>query len=354
MNIGLIFGGKSAEYEVSLLSARSIYENIDKKQHTVYLIGVSKEGRAYYFDGSIEEVADGSWINRTSDAEVVFYSSKNPAGIYKDGRTIVCFDIFFPVMHGPFGEDGKFQGMLELSGLPYVGCGVLSSALSMDKDMAKRILSMAGICSVPYEMISSFESLEDKLQRIEVNIGYPCFIKPANMGSSVGISKAINRVQLHQAIQEAFLYDDKILVEKSIDARELEISVLGNRNDIRLSEVGEIIPAFEFYDYDAKYKDKTSQLLIPAPIGEEVSNQLKGIAQKAYQAIGAEGLSRIDFFMDKQTGVLYLNEINSMPGFTPISMYPKLWEYSGLSYDELIDHLMQLALERKRREDKKQ
>lgn len=354
MNIGLIFGGRSAEYEISLLSAKSIYEKIDKESHAVYLIGISKKGDAYLFEGSIERVADGRWIDEVSDAEVVFYGGGKKPGIYRNGEVIVLFDLFFPIMHGPFGEDGKIQGLLELSGLPYVGCSVLASALTMDKELSKRIFALEGIRQAKYLAMSVCDDLAKKAEEAEQSIGYPCFVKPANMGSTIGISKAKNRKELDQAIEAALLYDDKVLVEQAIHAREIEVAVLGNREDISVSVVGEILPSFEFYDYDAKYKSGESKLLIPAPLSKSESEHIRTIAEKAYLAVGAEGLSRVDFFMDKDTGAIYINEINSMPGFTTISMYPKLWEYTGVSYEQLVQRLMDLAIARKERENKKQ
>lgn len=353
MNIGLIFGGKSAEYEVSLMSAKSIYENIDKTINTVYLIGISREGRAYFYDGPIDKVADGSWIEEKSDAEVIFYSSAKKPGIYRGNENIVVFDLFFPVMHGPFGEDGKFQGLLELSNLPYVGCGVLASAITMDKELSKRIFAFMNLQQVQYISISKYDDFEKKTIEIEETISYPCFVKPANMGSTIGISKAKNRQELQLATKNAFLYDHKILVEKAVNAREIEVSVLGNIDKIEVSEVGEIISSEEFYNYEAKYKNGTSQLLIPAPLDNNTVKFIQHVAVQAYMAVGAEGLSRVDFFIDKENGEIFLNEINSMPGFTTISMYPKLWEHSGLSYTDLVIRLMDLAIERNNREKEK-
>lgn len=354
MNIGLIFGGRSAEYEISLLSAKSIYGRINKEYHDVYLIGISKKGEAYFFEGEIDRVADGRWIHDVSDAEVVFYSGGKKPGIYRKGKAVVFFDLFFPVMHGPFGEDGKIQGILELSGLPYVGCSVLASALTMDKELSKRIFALEDIRQAKYLAMSVCDNLEKKADEAEKRIGYPCFVKPANMGSTIGISKAKNRAELNRAIEYALRYDDKILVEEAINAREIEVAVLGNREEVSVSVVGEILPSFEFYDYDAKYNSGESKLLIPAPLNEDDSRHIQEIAKKAYLAVGAEGLSRVDFFMDKDTGTIYINEINSMPGFTTISMYPKLWEYTGMSYEKLVQRLMDLAIARKERENKKQ
>lgn len=352
MKIALLFGGKSAEYEVSLMSAKSIYENIDKELHEVYLIGIDNQGEFHYFDGDIKSVADGSWVYNVSDAEVVFCSSQKKPGIYSDEINIV-FDIVFPVLHGPFGEDGKLQGLLEISNLAYVGCPVLASAVAMDKDIAKKLFSFEGINQVPHITICSWDDMKQSMIDIEGKLGYPCFVKPANMGSSVGISKAKNRDGLKKALENAFLYDHKIVVEKGINAREIEVSILGNCDDIKVSCTGEIIPSDEFYDYDAKYKSNASKLIIPSDISIDDENQIKTMAQKAYKTINGEGLCRIDFFIDKDTNEIFLNEVNSMPGFTTISMYPKLWEKSGISYKELVERLICLAVERKEREDAK-
>lgn len=242
---------------------------------------------------------------------------------------------------------------MEISGIPYVGCPVLASAVGMDKDIAKKIFAYEGIKQVPHSTVFSWEDMDAKVKEIEEKLGYPCFIKPANMGSSVGINKARDRKSLHNAINTASLYDHKIIVEKGLNVREIEVSVLGSSNDVMVSCTGEIIPSDEFYDYDAKYKSNASKLIIPSQIDTAKENEIREIAKKAYIAIGGEGLSRIDFFIEKETNEIYLNEVNSMPGFTTISMYPKLWEKSGISYRDLVERLICLAVERKEREDAK-
>ncbi len=353
MKIGLIFGGKSAEYEVSLQSARHIYNKLNKAIHEIYLIGMDRDGYMHYFEGSIEEVADASWVDKTSSADVILYSNKKSPGIYDKDKMITKLDLIFPVLHGPYGEDGKLQGLLELSGLPYVGCSVLASANGMDKDIAKKIFFYEGINQVPHLTFYSHESSEECVNRVELNLGYPCFVKPANMGSSVGISKAKNKKQLIEAMNKAFEYDHKIIVEKAVNAREIEVAALGNIDNIRISVAGEIIPSDEFYNYDAKYNSNESKLIIPAELDFETSRLIADMAYKAYKGINAEGLCRIDFFVDKDSQKVYLNEVNSMPGFTSISMYPKLWEHSGISYETLIEELIELAIKRHKRDSSK-
>ncbi len=353
MKIGLIFGGKSAEYEVSLQSARHIYDRLNKDVHEIYLIGMDRDGYMHYFEGSIEEVADGTWIGNKSSAQIILYSNNKKPGIYDNDTLVTQLDLIFPVLHGPYGEDGKLQGLLELSGLPYVGCGVIASANAMDKDIAKKIFAYDNINQVDHLTFYSHELITDSINRIEMNLGYPCFIKPANMGSSVGISKAKDKEQLIQAINKAFEYDHKIVVEKAVNAREIEVAVLGNCDDIKISVAGEIIPSDEFYDYDAKYNSNESKLIIPAELNFETLRQIEDMAYKAYKGLNAEGLCRIDFFVDKDTQKVYLNEVNSMPGFTSISMYPKLWENSGISYKTLLEELIALALKRHKRDSSK-
>ncbi|HXF64360.1 MAG TPA: D-alanine--D-alanine ligase family protein, partial [Caldilineaceae bacterium] len=260
-----------------------------------------------------------------------------------------AIDVIFPVLHGPYGEDGAIQGLLEMANLPYVGCGVLGSALAMDKAVAKRLFAAEGLPQAKYHLIHRAAwqaSPEAAYVEVEARLAYPLFVKPANLGSSVGVSKARNRRELAEAVALAAAYDRKIVVEEAVpNAREIEVSVLGNDDPIA-SVPGEIIPGHEFYDYAAKYLDDSSQLLIPAALNEEQTALVREMAVRAFKAVDGAGLARVDFLMDGVQGKLYLNEINTMPGFTRISMYPKLWEASGISYPELVDRLVQLALER--------
>jgi D-alanine-D-alanine ligase len=257
-------------------------------------------------------------------------------------------DVVFPILHGPYGEDGTIQGLLELAGIPYVGAGVTASAVGMDKALFKDIMRANGLPIVPHLIVKRQtweQEPEEMVTRIEAEIGYACFVKPANLGSSVGISKAHNRSELGAALDEAARYDRKLIVEAAVDAREIEVSVLGNDEPIA-SVPGEIVPCNEFYDYAAKYLDGESELLIPAPIPSGTAALVQQLAIRAYLAIDCAGMARVDFLLDRKTDVVYINELNTIPGFTPISMYPKLWEASGISYSELIDRLIQLALER--------
>jgi D-alanine-D-alanine ligase len=257
-------------------------------------------------------------------------------------------DVVFPILHGPYGEDGTVQGLLELAGIPYVGAGVAASAVGMDKVLFKDVMVAHEVPIVSHVVVLRKvweREPEEVLARVEAEIGYDCFVKPANLGSSVGITKAHDRTELRAALEQAARYDRKLLVEEAIDAREIEVSVLGNDEPVA-SVPGEIVPCNEFYDYAAKYLDGESELLIPAPVPEETAGLLAQLAIRAYRAIDCAGMARVDFLLDRKDGELYLNEVNTLPGFTPISMYPKLWEASGLSYPELIDRLIQLALER--------
>lgn len=338
MNIALFFGGKSVEHEVSLQSAKFIFKNIDRSQHQVILIGITKQNQFKHFIGSIDQIDD--WQNHTSDNQVVLLSGEQPAGLYHDRQLVTQFELAFPVLHGSFGEDGKLQGLFEMIGLPYVGCGVLASAVAMDKDIAKQVFHYNHIPTLAHQVFYKWQSLDEIISQITL----PCFIKPTNLGSSVGISKINNQNELQSGLKLAFQYDKKIMIEPAIEARELEVSVLGGQDTLQTSTVGEIIPDREFYDYDSKYSDSQSKLLIPAILEQSDIERLQRLAKTAFQAIDGHGLARIDFFQDKQTGQFYLNEINTMPGFTAISMYPKLWQASGLAAKTLVKKLIELAI----------
>lgn len=345
MKIGIIFGGKSEEHEVSCISAHSIYKNIDRDKFEVYLIGITKQGKFRYFTGSPEMLLDCSWENGIDDSKVEILGNDRPVGIY--GREIeVELDCIFPVLHGPYGEDGKLQGILDYSGIPYVGCGVLSSALCMDKAHTKDLLSRKGINQAKYIIVRKNYDIEKVYEGL-CDFNYPLFVKPSNMGSSVGITKVKEPEALKRAIVMAFKYDNKVLVEEGIDARELEVSVIGNGKDVQISTPGEIVVNDDFYDYDTKYKKCTSQLFIPAKITKEQEAVIKNTAKMAYEALDCSGLARVDFFIDRNDGSIILNEINTMPGFTEISMYPKLLGYDGISYKELITKLIELSFETK-------
>lgn len=340
MNIALFFGGKSVEHEVSLQSAKFIYQNIDREQHQVFLIGITKQNQFRHFIGSIDQIED--WENYTSDNQVTLLNSDQPAGLYHNQQLVAQFELAFPVLHGDFGEDGKIQGVFEMAGLPYVGCGVLASAVAMDKDIAKQVFKHNQVPVLDHQLVYKWQEVQDVIPQTQL----PCFVKPANLGSSVGVTKAKTQDELKQALELAFQYDHKVMIEPAIEARELEVSVLGGGVDIQTATVGEIIPDREFYDYDAKYSNSQSQLLIPADLSEDEIKHLQHLAKIAFQAIDGYGLARVDFFQDKQTGEFFLNEINTLPGFTAISMYPKLWQASGLEPRELVAKLIELALRR--------
>jgi len=353
--VAVIFGGMSFEHEVSRFSAKSVLDNMDKEKYDITVIGITKDGRWLKYDGPTALIASGEWLRLAEESgkasiQLPERASVTATEIIPKGPSINGrFDVVFPILHGINGEDGTVQGFLELTGIPYVGCGVLSSALAMDKGYAKKVLEMEGIPQAAYLIINKKEYEKDSVKTIEMieqKFGYPCFVKPCNAGSSVGVTKAHDRNELIQALEVASRYDRRILVEEFIDGREVECAVLGNDDPIA-STVGEIIPCNEFYDYHAKYSDEsTSEIRIPADLPQETIEKVRSLAVKAFKALDCSGLSRIDFFVRRDTGEVILNEINTMPGFTKISMYPKLWEASGIPYSELIDRLIELAIER--------
>lgn len=349
----LLFGGKSTEHEVSLASALSVYKVLDKNKYDVHLINISKEGE--WITGTqakniLEQQEPLQLINSSlpetsySLRKDVMLPSISSVSTVLNEETVV-----FPILHGKYGEDGTIQGMLELANIPYVGCNVLSSALGMDKVKQKEILSCYGIPIVKYVYFKKSEWLKNNDQIIsdifkKLGKKFPLFIKPANSGSSVGITKAHNKQELLDGINQAVCLDTKILVEKGIDrAREIEVSVLGN-DEAKASVCGEIIPSNEFYDYDAKYCSGKSKIKIPAGIPNKLSIKIRKIAVDTYRALDCAGMSRVDFLVDRKTNKVYLNEINTIPGFTSISMYPKLWEATGISYSQLINQLIELAV----------
>lgn len=340
INVGVIFGGKSGEHEVSLQSAYNVITAIEKSKYDVTLIGITREGRWSIYSGDVEKIREDSWEEDPANSWDFSFTSDEAFG---------KIDILFPVLHGTFGEDGTIQGLFEMLDKPYVGCGVLASSAAMDKDTAKRLFASVGIPVADWVIFSRSEILSDAdrcANVAEEDFGYPVFVKPANMGSSVGISKAHDRKELIEALREAAIYDIKILVEKAINAHEVEIAVLGN-TDIEVSCPGIIVPCHEFYDYEAKYlTGDDSKIIIPAPIPEETAELIREYAKKAFAVINGTGLSRIDFLLSKDTGNVYLNEINTLPGFTNISMYSKLWAECGVKYADLIERLINLGFER--------
>lgn len=352
LNVALIFGGKSGEHEVSLSSAASIYTHIDKNKYNVYTIGITKDGKWMYYEGNEENIKNGKWIDladKSVEINLLPAGNKEIGLTFEDGRH-ENIDVLFPVLHGPYGEDGTIQGLFEISQIPYVGCGVLASSVGMDKLICKKVFSQIGLPQVDYTYTNKWSFNKDsqgELNSIESTLNYPIFVKPANLGSSVGISKANNRQELLDGINEALKYDSRIVLEQGIDAKEIEVSVLGNE-DVKASIAGEIKPAKDFYDYEDKYINGASTYEIPAKISEENMESIRNMAIEAFKGIDGKGLSRVDFFIDKNNGEIYINEINTLPGFTNISMYPKMWEVSGLSYSDLIDELISLAVDAKK------
>src|ERR1700746_2037528 len=387
LRVGVLFGGRSGEHEVSLLSAASVVNAIDKNKYEVVPIGITKDGR-WLTAAAAEALLQGkphdesrhlragdpdatprAAVLARGEAVVVPPDPVHPASrsltpFQSDARALrraadraINVDVIFPVLHGTFGEDGTIQGLLELADIPYVGAGVLGSAAGMDKDIMKSLFLAAGLPIVKDVTIlrRDWEKDPKKVAKQVAKLKYPVFVKPANLGSSVGISKAHNKKELGPAIEEAAKFDRKIVIEQGVGgnkekAREIECSVLGN-DEAAASVPGEIVPVKEFYDYNAKYLDEGSQLIIPAKLTKAETKKVQELAVKAFKAVDCSGLARVDFLMDPKTRKIYLNEINTMPGFTAISMYPKLWAASGVEYPDLIDRLIQLGIER--HEDKK-
>lgn len=331
----LLYGGRSAEREVSVLSAESVMRAINYDLFSVKTYFITKEGdfiKTQEFEA--KPVADEKLM---TNATVDMTRKIKPSDIYEDGAVV------FPVLHGPMGEDGSIQGFLEVLKMPYVGCNILSSSLAMDKITTKRVLESAGIAQVPYVAVVDGEDLEQKIQEIEEKLSYPVFTKPSNMGSSVGISKSDNQEELRASLELAFKYDSRVLVEQGVTAREIEVGLLGNA-DVKSSLPGEVVKDVAFYDYQAKYIDNKITMAIPAQLPEGVVNTMRQNAETAFRAIGGLGLSRCDFFYTED-GQVFLNELNTMPGFTQWSMYPLLWENMGLAYPDLIEKLVRLAEE---------
>jgi D-alanine-D-alanine ligase len=382
LRVGILFGGRSGEHEVSLLSAASVLQAIDKDKYEVVPIGITKDGR-WLTAGDAENLLQGKLVLESRQLRAGDPATTPAAAVLARGESVVVppepvhrgsglvpfqtdaaltrrasdrainVDVIFPVLHGTFGEDGTIQGLLELADIAYVGAGVLGSAAGMDKDIMKSLFLAAGLPIVKHVTIlrSAWENDPKKVEKlVGSKLKYPVFVKPANLGSSVGISKAHNRKELGPAIEEAAKFDRKIVIEQGVGgtknkAREIECSVLGNDNPTA-SIPGEIVPVKEFYDYNAKYLDEGSELIIPAKLTKVETKKIQELAVRSFQAVDCSGLARVDFLMDPTTRKIYLNEINTMPGFTAISMYPKLWAASGLEYSELIDRLIQFGLER--------
>lgn len=349
LKVGIIFGGMSTEHDVSVVSGTSILKNINKNLYDIFPIYIEKDGTWYSYEKSLEEIEILNMGEQITDIVKI----ENITDYLKK------LDVVFPVLHGLYGEDGSIQGLFKLLKIPYVGCNILSSCICMDKAYTKIILEKAGIPQVKHIYIKKHnndyafvdQSLETEVldikilsQLIEEKLGFPVFIKPSNSGSSIGVNKANNLEEVVKYIQEASKFDNKIIIEESVNAREIECAVIGNE-EVEASILGEILPAEEYYSFDAKYTNVESKTKMPAELSEYQTNKIKKMAVKAFKAVDGKGLSRIDFFIDKDSEKIYLNEINTMPGFTTISMYPQLFEKCGLSYSKLIDKLINLALE---------
>lgn len=349
MKIAVIFGGISSEHSVSCISAASVLRNLDKEKYEILALGITRDGRwLYYPEFNADKVEQGTWEQENSLIPAIVSPDRGVHGLLllQDGKVqTVYLDCVFPVLHGIGGEDGTIQGLFTLSGIPYVGCGVAASANAMDKSITKIIVDTAGVRQANYYLACKEDDLAKMLQEVEDEVGsYPMFVKPCSSGSSVGVTKAKNREQLANGLAYAFQYDSKVLVEEFIDGREIECAVLGNGAPIA-STVGEIVPAQEFYSFEAKYQDESSALYIPARITDAQMEETKENALRVYQALGCKGLSRVDFFCTYESGEIVFNEINTLPGFTSISMYPKLFAADGIAYSDLLDRLIAHAME---------
>ena len=367
LNIGILFGGRSCEHEVSVTSTRSILKALDPSKYNIHLIGIDKSGywhlaediEAIASSGSVKQLNHNQGQRSGSDTQVSLGLHNHGNLMPQSGSIgtdlepgtdsdVPKLDVVFPVLHGTFGEDGTVQGVLEMAGLPYVGCSVAASALAMDKALAKKVFESADIPQAPYVVATVFQWQEDRdrvIASIEEMLGYAVFVKPANLGSSVGVSKAKSREELITAIEFALEFDRKVVVEMSMEnCHEIECAILGNENP-RASALGEIIPGAEFYNYETKYIDDKSRSIVPAPLDAATTARVQALSIEAFKAIDGNGLARVDFFVHKESGDIILNEVNTLPGFTPISMYPQLWAASGIPYPELIDRLIELAME---------
>ena len=350
IRLGIIFGGRSGEHEISLMSATSVIKAIDKEKFIPVLIGITKEGNWLLYDGPVDKIENGSW-QQIAEAALAADPQKYALTILGSGGKSLkdWIDFALPILHGPYGEDGTIQGLFEMADIPYGGCGVLGSAAAMDKALAKEVFAKESlpICRHLNLYKEDFlENTERVIDRVEKFLPYPIFVKPANMGSSVGITKAKNTEELKAAIKEAIKYDRRLVLEEGLDCREIETGVLGNYAPTA-GAVGEILPSDEFYSYKAKYFDGgQSKMCIPADIPTEIAEELKAIAVEAYKLLDCAGFARVDFFLEKGTNKIYINEINTIPGFTKFSMFPLLWAEVGVPYPELIERIIKLGFER--------
>lgn len=359
IKLGVIFGGRSGEHEVSLMSARSVLSVLDNEKYDITQIGIDHEGKWWSGNSTLEALENGTNDNLyrvfllPEPGKTVLYK-RETNGEVESIQVVKELDVIFPVLHGTFGEDGTLQGFFEMADIAYVGAGVLGSSVGMDKSIFKDVMRSNGFPVVDWITCTRKDvenNVETIIEKCETQLSYPLFVKPANLGSSVGITKVKNRSDLLEGIMEAARFDRRILIEHGVNAREIEVSVIGNE-DCRASIPGEINPSDEFYSYNAKYHDEDSELYIPAPIPDELTKRVQELAVKTYKAIDCAGLARVDFLFDKDTNKLFINEVNTIPGFTSISMYPKLWDAGGLAYPKLIDELIELAFERKMERNK--
>ena len=348
LRIAVLFGGVSSEHEVSRMSATSVLNNLDREKYDVYPVGIKKDGTWHLYQGPVEHLVTGAWEQGPcTPAAICPGSGMKGLVLFESGRVReLPVDAVFPVLHGKNGEDGTVQGLLEMAGIPYVGCGVLGSALCMDKVTANLVMDAAGIARCPWDYMErwqrgDFDAIE---RRVSAKLGYPIFVKPANAGSSVGISKAHNKEELERAVDLALQHDGRVVFERFVEGQEVECAVRGNAR-VHSTLPGEILASAEFYTYDDKYVSGTSRTAIPAHLGPDKLQEVARIAEKAYRALCCRGLARVDFFVEKGTGRVLLNEINTMPGFTDISMYPKLMMDAGDTYASLLDSLIRLAVE---------
>ncbi len=356
LNLAVIFGGQSSEHDISCISVQTIAKAVNQDAYDITYIGITKEGRWLLVD-SITKIEDGTWVDSKSSAILSPDATKKEIMITGEkGITTKKIDVIFPVLHGMYGEDGTIQGLFEMAKIPYVGCGVLASAAGMDKVYTKIIVEDLGIRQADYVLVRAVDVkrsetdqriMEEQIRRVEEKLSYPVFIKPSKAGSSQGVSKAHDREELVAGLKIAAGHDTKILVERNIIGREIECAVLGSAADVEASGVGEILSAAEFYDFDAKYNDADSKTVISPDLPEDKEEEIRSAARAIFTAIDGYGLSRVDFFLERETGQVIFNEINTLPGFTSISMYPMLWQAKGMSIEELVEKQIQLAFERR-------
>jgi D-alanine-D-alanine ligase len=360
LRIAVLFGGRSGEHEVSLVSAKSMLDVLDPAKYDVFQVGITHDGQWLTGENALDHLEKGDLLKLTICTLLPDASSKPALYVLRSTshgtmmERLTEIDVVFPVLHGTYGEDGSLQGLLEMADVAYVGAGVTGSSVGMDKGVFKDVMRSNDIPTVESVIVLRSEiekEMDSVIRRAEEVAVYPLFIKPANLGSSVGISKCNNRSDLAEGLLEAAAYDRRVLIERGVNAREIEVAVLGNDKP-QASVPGEILPSREFYSYESKYEDGTSGLLIPAPLPTGAAEEIRQTAIRAYKAIDCAGMARVDFFLEKDSGKLYLNEVNTIPGFTSISMYPKLWEATGFPYAKLVDKLVELALERKADRDR--